>query len=393
MTTPKERQRALAEVLEQRVLVLDGAMGTLLQQHHLTAADFGGPALEGCNENLVRTRPDVVLGIHRAYFAAGADMVETDTFGATPLVLAEYGIEPDAHELNRLAAQLARQAAAEFSTTAKPRFVAGSIGPTTKAISVVGGVTFPQLIDAYLVQAKGLIAGGADVLLVETCNDTRTVKAALIAIERARAELASAIPIMVSGTIETIGTMLAGQTADAFCASLLHADLLSLGLNCGTGPEFMTDHLRTIADMAPFRVSCYPNAGLPNEEGRYLETPDAMAAQLDRFLRNGWLNMVGGCCGTTDAHIHAIAQMAESHRPRPLPAPAASSLVFRHRAGGSRREQPPADRRRAHQRHRLAPLQEYGGRREMGGSHRDRAPPGQERCAHRRRLPAERRPR
>ena len=321
MTTPKERHRALADILEQRVLVLDGAMGTLLQQHHLTAADFGGPSLEGCNENLVRTRPDVILGVHRAYFAAGADMVETDTFGATPLVLAEYDIASDAHELNRLAAQLARQAAAEFSTTARPRFVAGSMGPTTKAISVVGGVTFPGLIDAYFVQAKGLIDGGADVLLVETCNDTRTVKAALIAIERARAELGISIPVMVSGTIETIGTMLAGQTADSFCASLLHAGLLSLGLNCGTGPEFMTDHLRTIAGMAPFRISCYPNAGLPNEEGKYLETPDAMAAQLDRFLRNGWLNIVGGCCGTTDAHIHTIAQMAESHRPRPIPAP------------------------------------------------------------------------
>ena len=319
MNTPKERQRALADILEQRVLVLDGAMGTMLQQRHLTAEDFGGPALEGCNENLVVTRPDVVLGIHRAYFAAGADMVETDTFGATPLVLAEYGLADRAHALNVEAARLARQAAAEFSTSAKPRFVAGSMGPTTKAISVVGGITFPELIDAYYVQTKGLVEGGVDVLLVETCNDTRTIKAALIAIDRVKRELGVATPVMVSGTIETIGTMLAGQTADAFCASLLHADLLSIGLNCGTGPEFMTDHIRTISGMAPFRVSCYPNAGLPNEEGKYLESPDSVAAQLERFIANGWLNVVGGCCGTTDAHVKALSQMVDGKRPRPHP--------------------------------------------------------------------------
>src|SRR5579883_1664951 len=320
MTTPQERQQALADILDQRVLVLDGAMDTMLQQRHLTAADFGGPALEGCNEYLVRTRPDVVLEIHRAYFAAGADMVETDTFGGTPLVLAEYGLADQAQALNAEAARLARQAAAEFTTSSRPRFVAGSIGPTTKAISVVGGVTFPELIEAFAVQTRGLLEGGVDVLLVETSNDTRTIKAALIAIDRVKRELGLSTPVMVSGTIETIGTMLAGQTADAFCASLLHADLLSLGLNCGTGPEFMTDHIRTIAGMAPFRISCYPNAGLPNEEGKYLETPDALAAQLERFIANGWLNIVGGCCGTTDAHIRALAQMAEGKRPRPRPA-------------------------------------------------------------------------
>src|SRR5579883_456162 len=320
MTTPQERQQALADILDQRVLVLDGAMSTMLQQRHLTAADFGGPALEGCNEYLVRTRPDVVLEIHRAYFAAGADMVETDTFGGTPLVLAEYGLAGQAQALNAEAARLARQAAAEYTTSSRPRFVAGSIGPTTKAISVVGGVTFPELIEAFAVQTRGLLEGGVDVLLVETSNDTRTIKAALIAIDRVKRELGLSTPVMVSGTIETIGTMLAGQTADAFCASLLHADLLSLGLNCGTGPEFMTDHIRTIAGMAPFRISCYPNAGLPNEEGKYLETPDALAAQLERFIANGWLNIVGGCCGTTDAHIRALAQMAEGKRPRPRPA-------------------------------------------------------------------------
>jgi 5-methyltetrahydrofolate--homocysteine methyltransferase len=194
------------------------------------------------------------------------------------------------------------------------------MGPTTKAISVTGGVTFPQLVDNFYEQAKALLEGGADLLLLETCQDTRNVKAALVAIERLRQELGQRIPIMLSGTIEATGTMLAGQTAEAFYASVCHADLLSIGLNCATGPEFMTDHLRTISEMSRFPVSCYPNAGLPDEEGRYLETPESLARQLERFLDHGWLNMVGGCCGTTEAHIRAIAQMAEGKRPRALPA-------------------------------------------------------------------------
>jgi 5-methyltetrahydrofolate--homocysteine methyltransferase len=319
MTTPKERGLALEEILEQRVLVLDGAMGTMLQQQHLTAADFGGASLEGCNENLVRTRPDIVLAVHRAYLEVGSDVVETNSFGGTRLVLAEYGLEADTHELNRLAARLARQAADEFSTAGKPRFVAGAMGPTTKAISVTGGVTFPQLIDNFYEQAKALIEGGSDLLLVETCQDTRNVKAALLAIERLRKELGTRIPVMVSGTIEPMGTMLAGQTAEAFCASIADADLLSIGLNCATGPELMTDHLRTISEISPVLVSCHPNAGLPNEEGKYLETPDMLAAQLERFVDNGWLNIVGGCCGTTAAHLNVICQMAEGKRPRNVP--------------------------------------------------------------------------
>jgi 5-methyltetrahydrofolate--homocysteine methyltransferase len=316
MTTPEDRWGALEENLAHRVLVLDGAMGTMLQQRHLTAADFGGPALEGCNENLVRTRPDVVLGIHRAYLAAGADLIETNSFGGTRLVLAEYGLGDDTFELNVRAAQLACQAAAEFSTSGKPRFVAGAMGPTTKAISVTGGVTFSQLIDFFQEQAGALLEGGADMLLVETCQDTRNVKAALIAIDRLRRQLGRHIPVMVSGTIEPTGTMLAGQTAEAFCASVLHAGLLSVGLNCATGPEFMTDHLRTLDAMAPVRVSCHPNAGLPNEDGVYLETPESLASQLERFVDRGWLNIVGGCCGTTEAHIRVIAQMATGKRPR-----------------------------------------------------------------------------
>src|SRR5215472_3336221 len=310
----------LEEILDERVLVLDGAMGTMLHEQHLTAQDFGGPSLEGCNENLVRTRPDVVLEIHRAYLEAGADVIETNSFGATRLVLAEYGLQEAAYELNFTAARLARLAADEKSTASKPRFVAGCMGPTTKAITVTGGVTFSELVQSYYDQARALVEGGADWLLIETCQDTRNVKAALLGIGRLRLETGRDVPIMVSGTIEATGTMLAGQTADAFCASITHAPLLSIGLNCATGPEFMTDHLRTISEMVPVRVSCHPNAGLPNEEGKYLETPSSLAAQLERFVDNGWLNLVGGCCGTTDAHIRAVAQMVHGKHPRHLKA-------------------------------------------------------------------------
>jgi 5-methyltetrahydrofolate--homocysteine methyltransferase len=321
MTTSDERQQALQQILAERVLVLDGAMGTMLQQRNLVAEDFGGPALEGCNELLVAHRADVVLDVHRAYLEAGADMIETNSFNGTRVSLGEYGQEARAYDLNVAAARIARQAADEYSTSARPRFVAGSMGPTTKAITVVGGITFPQLTDAYYEQAKALLEGGADVLLVETCNDTRSVKAALLSIDLLRNELGRRIPTMVSGTIELSGTMLAGQTADAFCASIAHADLISIGLNCATGPELMTDHIRTVSSMSPVRVSCYPNAGLPTDEGKYLETPTSLAAQLERFIENGWINIVGGCCGTTDAHIKAIAQMAEGKRPRALREP------------------------------------------------------------------------
>ena len=294
-------------------------MGTMLQARHLTADDFGGPSLEGCNEYLVKTRPDVVSDIHRAYLIAGSDIIETNTFGGTALVLAEYHVESEAYELNRTAAALARKAADEFSTSAKPRFVAGSIGPTTKAITVTGGVTFPQLEQNFHDQAAALLDGGADILLVETAQDTRNIKAALLGINRLMQERNDRFPVMVSGTIEPTGTMLGGQTAEALLTSILHVDLLSVGLNCATGPEFMTDHIRTISGMAGTRVSCYPNAGLPNEEGLYLETPESLAAQLEKFVRQGWLNIVGGCCGTTDKHIHAIAQMVDGRKPRAVP--------------------------------------------------------------------------
>src|SRR6202162_2554109 len=311
--------QALRELLSQRILVLDGAMGTMLQQRDLTAEDFGGAALEGCNENLVRTRPDVVLDIHRKYFEAGSDIVETNSFGGAPIVLAEYGLSADAHLLNKLSAELARQAADELSTGGKPRFVAGAIGPTTKAITVTGGVTFDELRSAYYTQAHGLVEGGVDLLLVETCQDTRNIKAAILAIKRLSLEVGAEIPFIVSVTIEPMGTMLAGQTVEAMWASLRHAKAPALGMYGGTGPEFMTDHIRTLSASTGEFVSCYPNAGLPDEEGKYLETPTSLAAQLEKFVDHGWLNIVGGCCGTTEQHIRAIAQMVEGKKPRQPP--------------------------------------------------------------------------
>jgi 5-methyltetrahydrofolate--homocysteine methyltransferase len=315
-----ESATALRELLSERILVLDGAMGTMLQQRHLTAEDFGGAALEGCNENLVRTRPDVVLDIHRKYFEAGSDIVETNSFGSTSLVLAEYGLGEHAYEISKRSAELARQAADEFAKPGRPRFVGGSVGPTTKAITVTGGVTFDGLRETYYTQAKGLIDGGADLLLVETCQDTRNIKAALLAIQKLSREIGMQVPVIVSVTIEQNGTMLAGQTIEALWASLRHAKPLAFGMNCATGPEFMTDHLRTLSQLSAEFVSCYPNAGLPDADtNKYGETPTSLAAQLEKFANHGWLNFVGGCCGTTEQHIRAITQMVQSKKPRVRP--------------------------------------------------------------------------
>jgi 5-methyltetrahydrofolate--homocysteine methyltransferase len=326
MNDLNQRQQALYDSLNSRILVLDGAMGTMLQQQNLSAADFGGAELEGCNENLNATRPEAVLNVYRAYLEAGSDIIETNTFGGTPLVLAEYGLEASARMLNRRAAELARQAAQEYSTTARTRFVAGSIGPTTKAISVTGGVTFDELAGHFEVQALGLIEGGADYLLVETAQDTRNVKAALLGIHRALEKSGARVPVAVSGTIEPMGTMLAGQSVEALATSLEHEDLLYIGLNCATGPAFMTDHLRTLAALTRFRVACVPNAGLPDEHGHYLETPDTIATVLRRFCEQGWLNLVGGCCGTHPGHVAALSKAVKGLRPR-TPAPQRRSAL------------------------------------------------------------------
>ncbi len=313
------RTAALLEALDERILVLDGATGTALQGFDLTAEDFGGPALEGCNENLCITRPEVVRGLSRFYLAAGADIVETNSFGSTPLVLGEYGLADQAFEISRLSAKLAREACTEFDEPGRIRFVCGAMGPTTKAISVTGGITFEELSENFRVQALGLMAGGADYLLVETCQDTRNIKAALIGIEQAFEGSGWRIPVAVSVTIEATGTMLAGQDAEALAISLFHADLLYVGLNCATGPALMADHLRTLSTLCRTRVACVPNAGLPDEDGKYREGPEVFREVFGRFLHEGWLNLVGGCCGTTDKHVAVLAEVAKQHRPRPIP--------------------------------------------------------------------------
>ncbi len=316
MTTDANRIKLLKELLAERILVLDGAFGTFILGHHLSAADYGGASLEGCNENIVRTRPDLIRQMHRGFLEAGADLIETASFGSTRVVLAEYGIEADAFELNRIAAAIACEEAARYSTPDKPRFVVGSMGPTTKSISVTGGITFDALADAYAEQALGLIEGGVDILLLETVQDTINCKAGLVGIDRAIEQSGVAAAVAVSGTIETMGTLLAGQDIEAFYTSLAHRDLLWMGLNCATGPDFMTDHLRTLSEISRFHVACVPNAGLPDEEGRYNETAEMLAEKVGRFARNGWLNLTGGCCGTTADHIRLLARAVAGAKPR-----------------------------------------------------------------------------
>ncbi len=302
--------------LKKKIMILDGAMGTMIQQEDLTAADFGGEDLEGCNEYLCVTRPDVISKIHDAYFEAGADIIETNSFGSTSVVLAEYGLEAKARELNLEAARLAVQSAKKYTTAEQPRYVAGALGPTTKTLSVTGGVTFDQLTDSYYEQALALIEGGVDALLLETSQDTLNVKAGSIGVRRAMEDLGLTLPIMISGTIEPMGTTLAGQSIESFYISLEHLKPVSVGLNCATGPEFMRDHIRTLSQIASCSVSCYPNAGLPDENGQYHETPDTLAKKMAGFAEQGWINIAGGCCGTTPAHIKAMAELLSRYAPR-----------------------------------------------------------------------------
>ena len=306
----------LAQAFESRILLMDGAMGTQIQARDLSGADFGGPALEGCNEHLNLTRPDVIRSIHEAYLDAGADLISPNTFGCAPYVLAEYGLADRCHEITLAGARLARETADSRTTGERPRFVLGAMGPGTRTITVTGGVTFDQVLDAYYRQARALIEGGVDALMLETCQDTLNVKAAAIGVRRAMAEAGRQLPLMVSGTIEPMGTMLAGQGVDALYASLEHLDLFSIGLNCATGPEFMTDHLRSLSEMATCLVTVYPNAGLPDERGHYEETPESLALKMRRFVEEGWVNAVGGCCGTTPAHITALSRIIWDHAPR-----------------------------------------------------------------------------
>jgi 5-methyltetrahydrofolate--homocysteine methyltransferase len=306
----------LQEQLKKKILILDGAMGTMIQQENLTADDFGSDDLDGCNEILVLTRPDVILKIHEAYFAAGADMIETNTFGATSVVLAEYDLQDRDREINLAAVKIAIEAANKFSTPEWPRYVAGALGPTTKTLSVTGGVTFEQLEESYYQQALALVEAGVDALLLETSQDTLNVKAGSIGIRRAFETLGVKLPIMISGTIEPMGTTLAGQNIESFYISLEHLEPISIGLNCATGPEFMRDHIRSLSAIAGSAVSCYPNAGLPDENGHYHESPESLAKKMAGFAEQGWLNIAGGCCGTTPAHIKSLAETLSQYPPR-----------------------------------------------------------------------------
>jgi 5-methyltetrahydrofolate--homocysteine methyltransferase len=307
---------SFTEQLKRRILVMDGAMGTMLQQAELTPDDFGGEEYDGCNENLNLTAPAVIAGIHREYLEAGADIIETNTFGATSLVLDEYGLGYKAYEINKIAAMIAVSETAKASTDEWPRFVAGSMGPTTKTLSVTGGTTFDALSASYEEQALGLIDGGVDLLLLETSQDMLNVKAGFVGIQNAFSKTGKTLPLFISGTIEPMGTTLAGQTIDSFFISVEHMNPVAVGLNCATGPEFMQDHVRTLANLASTAVSCYPNAGLPDEEGHYHETPETLAKKLADFAAHGWLNIVGGCCGTTPDHIRAIAEAMKEYKPR-----------------------------------------------------------------------------
>jgi 5-methyltetrahydrofolate--homocysteine methyltransferase len=317
MSSFEERQKALQDILDERVLIFDGGMGTMLHQVPLSIeTDYRG--CENCPEILVATRPEVIRDIHQAYFEAGADAVETDSFGGARMTLAENHLQDRAYELNYQAAQIARETADRFSNGGRPRFVVGSMGPTTRNVSVTRTATFEQFRADYYEQAKALVEGGADILAIETCFDTSALKAGLIAVDQARRDLGVAVPVVASVTIESNGSMLGGQTIDALYASIENHDLLAIGMNCGTGPDLMTDHVRTLDQISSHRVLCYPNAGIP-VEGKFPETPESLAAQLERFLDRGWLNIVGGCCGTTPAHIRAIAHMAQGKRPRRTP--------------------------------------------------------------------------
>ena len=323
-----ERIDALKSLIADRILIIDGAMGTQIQARNLGPEDFGGEEYEGCNEYLNITRPDIIAEIHRAYLEAGADILETNTFGATALVLGEYGLAEHSRRINREAALIARTVSDEMAERQPGRrtFVAGAMGPTTRTISVTGGLTFDELAADYHQQAAGLIEGGVDMVMLETSQDTINVKAGLEGIDRAFAELGITTPVAVQGTVEPMGTLLAGQDAEALYTSLAHRDLLWVGFNCATGPEFMTDHVRTLSGLSQTNIACVPNAGLPDEDGNYNESPEMLAATLGRFAENGWLNVAGGCCGTGPDHIRQIAAAMNGKPPRDAKPPLASRV-------------------------------------------------------------------
>ena len=336
MSTPAyTRAAALPRILKERIVVLDGAMGTMIQRHRLAEADYRGErfrdhagSLKGNNELLQITRPDVIRSIHEAYLKAGADIVETNTFGATSVAQADYGLEGLAREMNVAAARLAREVCDTFTSADKPRFVAGALGPTPKTASIspdvndpaARNVTFAQLRDAYREQAEGLLEGGCDLFLVETVFDTLNAKAAIFALDELMEDSGERLPVIVSGTVtDASGRILSGQTVSAFWHSVRHARPLAIGLNCALGAALMRPYIEELSRIAGDTfVSCYPNAGLPNpmSETGFDETPEITGSLLEDFARSGFLNIAGGCCGTTPEHIAKIAERVGRYRPR-----------------------------------------------------------------------------
>lgn len=326
----------LEELLSQKILILDGAMGTMLQEYKFSEEDFRGKrfadwpvSLQGNNDLLSITQPEAIATIHRKYFDAGADIVETNTFSGTTIAMADYKMEDLVYELNYESARIAKKVAEEVTAEnpEKPRFVAGAIGPTSKTASMspdvndpgYRAISFDELRKAYKQQTKALIDGGADILLVETVFDTLNAKAALFAIDELKEELGITIPVMISGTItDASGRTLSGQTAEAFLISVSHIPLLSIGFNCALGAKQLTPHLEVLNRYANSGVSAYPNAGLPNAFGEYDQDAQEMAAQIEEYLEKGLVNILGGCCGTTPKHIKAIAEVAANYKPRAI---------------------------------------------------------------------------
>ena len=326
----------LYKALNERILVLDGAMGTMLQRYNFQEEDYRGErfkdwehSLKGNNDLLSLTQPQAIAEVHSKYLEAGADIIETNTFSGTTIAMADYHMEDLVYELNFESAKIARKVCGEFTekNPEKPRFVAGSVGPTNKTASLspdvndpgFRAITFDELRIAYKQQAEALLDGGSDILLVETIFDTLNAKAALFAIDEIQEERNIQIPIMVSGTItDASGRTLSGQTAEAFLISVSHLNLLSVGFNCALGAKQLTPYLETLSHNSDFYISAYPNAGLPNAFGKYDESPEFMAEQIREYAEKRLINIVGGCCGTTPPHIKAIADLVKDYEPRKL---------------------------------------------------------------------------
>jgi 5-methyltetrahydrofolate--homocysteine methyltransferase len=324
----------LHQLLAERILFLDGAMGTMIQRHGLEEDDYRGEQfadwdspLKGMNDLLVLTQPQIIAGIHEAYLEAGADIVETNNFNATPSDLKRYNLQDYAYELNKAAASLAKESAEKFTSKDKPRFVAGVLGPNQKTASIsvdvnnpgARAITFDELVEDYTIATKGLIGGGADIILIETIFDTLNAKAAVFAVLNYFDEINEKYPIMLSGTItDNSGRTLTGQVTEAFYNSLAHAEPMSVGLNCALGPDDLRAYVQEMSRVSDFNVSAHPNAGLPNELGEYDMTPEQMAGHISEWADSGFVNIVGGCCGSSPDHIAAIYQAVKDKAPRKL---------------------------------------------------------------------------